>query len=263
MADAYESLTAEQKSVLRGIVKAAADANASPIELKAAIETAIVESGITNPQTPTDHDSIGWRQERLSLYGPTAGNVDASAKRFFQETKSMLAKRRYLDAGALAADVQRPNVKYRGRYRLAGPRADAIIRAMDGKNLDAGSDSGILGAAAGAAGEAAGAVGGVLGGAAAGTAVPGLGPVLGAAGTVLGLGSEIKSIAEVPAKFLKLAVDVVSLLFDKDTWVRIGKTLLGSSITLMGLAALIGVAVKTFSPDTYKAAKTVATKGVA
>lgn len=262
MADAYESLDAEQKSVVAAIVRAGANANATPLELKAAIEVGMVEANLRNPQTPTDHDSIGWRQERVSLYGPSAGNLDASTKRFFQETKAMLAKRRYLDAGSLAADVQRPNVKYRGRYRLAGPRADALIKSLEGKNLETGGGGGIGGAAAAVGGAVAGAGEGAL----AGTAIlPGtaFGPVLGVAGTALGLGDSIKSVAEVPAKFLKLAIDVVSLLIDPGTWVRIGKTLLGSTIALAGLIALASVALKTFSPDTYKAAKTAATKGVA
>lgn len=74
-------------------------------EILAAFETARVEANFSNPSRATDHDSLGWRQERQMYYkNPT--NVLASAKRFFQETaKAGRGKGR--TAGSLAQAVQR------------------------------------------------------------------------------------------------------------------------------------------------------------
>jgi hypothetical protein len=55
-----------------------------------AFMTGIVESGMTNPTVATDHDSLGWRQERVSLPGyADATNVNNSAKRYFEEGQNI------------------------------------------------------------------------------------------------------------------------------------------------------------------------------
>lgn len=78
----------------------------------AALETGIVESGLRNLHHG-DADSEGWRQERKSLY-PNPTNIKASVRRFYQEAQQH--DRRGLNAGELAANVQRPAAQYRGRY---------------------------------------------------------------------------------------------------------------------------------------------------
>jgi len=121
------ALTAEQKRVLAHIKRVGAEVGASPKELKAAVETGLVEANLTNPSVMTDHDSLGWRQERASLY-PDPMNLDASIKRFFQETKAV--KHKYGRAGDLAAAVQRPAAQYRGRYQERSAEADRLLGSM-------------------------------------------------------------------------------------------------------------------------------------
>lgn len=74
------------------------------------------------------------------------------------------------------------------------------------------------------------------------------------------------AVASAPLSALKLAREVVGAIFDADTWYRIGKTLGGSVVTVVGLVALAYVALNTFSPKTADAAKqgakAVATKKV-
>lgn len=93
--------------------------------IKAALETARVESNFSNP-SGGDGDSAGWRQERRSLYkNPT--NIKASVRRFYREAAK-------LDKGQksyqLAADVQRPAKQYRGRYKGASREAQDIIKGV-------------------------------------------------------------------------------------------------------------------------------------
>lgn len=121
------ALTAEQKRVLARIKSIGRQVGASPKELKAAVETGLVEANLTNPSVMTDHDSLGWRQERASLY-PNPMNLDASIKRFFQETKAV--KHKYGRAGDLAAAVQRPAAQYRGRYQERSAEADRLLGSM-------------------------------------------------------------------------------------------------------------------------------------
>lgn len=117
------ALTPEQRAVLATIKQVAAKKGASPKQVKAAIETGIVESNLSNP-SGGDADSAGWRQERSSLYkDPT--NLKASIGRFFDETAAVKGK--YGRAGDLAAAVQRPAAQYRGRYQQQSGRADQLL----------------------------------------------------------------------------------------------------------------------------------------
>ena len=123
-------LTGEQRKVLNAIHRGAQKAGASPKEIKAAIETGLVEANLTNPTgPPTDHDSQGWRQERQSLY-PNPTNLEASVQRFFKETRAVRDK--YGNAGDLAAAVQRPAAQYRGRYGERSAEAQALLDSLTG-----------------------------------------------------------------------------------------------------------------------------------
>lgn len=123
---AAPSLTSEQRQVLDRILSIGRRVGASPKEIKAAVETGLVESGLRNLDHG-DADSKGWRQERASLYkDPT--NLDASIRRFFQETSAVKSK--HGRAGDLAAAVQRPAAQYRGRYQDRSGEAAALLRNL-------------------------------------------------------------------------------------------------------------------------------------
>lgn len=143
---AGSQLSQEQLAVARAIVRIARKRRESPKEVKAAIETGLVESGLRN-LSYGDADSQGWRQERASLYSnPT--NLSASINRFFNETSAVQGK--YGTAGALAAAVQRPAAQYRGRYQEVSQDAEAILRRLgaDGPWGGGGGGRGGGGAAA-------------------------------------------------------------------------------------------------------------------
>jgi hypothetical protein len=117
------ALSSEQRRIL-GLIKAIGQqVGATPKEVKAAIETGIVESNLSNPSGGMD-DSAGWRQERASIYkDPT--NLSSSIHRFFNETRQVRDK--YGTAGALAAAVQRPAAQYRGRYQQHSAEAQGLL----------------------------------------------------------------------------------------------------------------------------------------
>lgn len=125
---------AEQRRVIRRIRQIGRQVGASPKEVKAALETGIVESGLRN-LPGGDADSAGWRQERASLY-PDPTNLDASIRRFYRETAAVKAQ--HGTAGSLAAAVQRPAAQYRGRYQGVSGQAQALLggAAPSGRTLD-------------------------------------------------------------------------------------------------------------------------------
>jgi hypothetical protein len=108
---------------LRTIARVGRRRHASFKEIKAAVETGLVESNLRNLRYG-DADSLGWRQERASRY-PNPTNLTASVGRFFNETHPLL--RAYPRAGDLAAAVQRPAAPYRGRYQARGHEAESLL----------------------------------------------------------------------------------------------------------------------------------------
>lgn len=123
VSQAMAGLSAEQKSVVAEIEAEGRAAHATSMQVKAAIETGLVESNLKN-LTYGDADSKGWRQERTSIYGEQhATSVKLSAADFFAEAKKFHAS----TAGELAAMVQRPAAQYRGRYAQVAGRADQIL----------------------------------------------------------------------------------------------------------------------------------------
>jgi hypothetical protein len=103
---------------------------------RAAVETGLVESGLTNP-SGGDADSAGWRQERASLYkNPT--DLAASARRFRQEFLAAYSAGK--PSWQIAAEVQRPRADLRGRYReVAGQAAQILAGANVGRSVPTGS----------------------------------------------------------------------------------------------------------------------------
>ena len=123
---AQQRLGPEQRKIVRRIKQIGSEVGATPKEVKAALETGIVESGLRN-LPGGDADSAGWRQERASIY-PNPTNLDASIHRFFRETRAVRDK--YGNAGGLAAAVQRPAAQYRGRYGQVSGQAQALLGSM-------------------------------------------------------------------------------------------------------------------------------------
>src|SRR4051812_26141623 len=117
------ALKHDQQKILNAILSIGRQRGATPKEIKAAIETGLVESNLQN-LSGGDADSAGWRQERASLYkDPT--NLHASINRFFDETAAVRGK--YGRAGDLAAAVQRPAAQYRGRYQQHSGEAQQLL----------------------------------------------------------------------------------------------------------------------------------------
>jgi TP901 family phage tail tape measure protein len=127
-------------SVASTILAVGKKMGASGKQMLAAIMTGIVESGLKNLNFG-DADSLGWRQERTSIYGKKhATSVVLSAQDFFREA---MAHDRGQSAGELAADVQRPAAQYRGRYAQVIAQAKAILgRTSGGRSSGAGGGSG-------------------------------------------------------------------------------------------------------------------------
>lgn len=94
-------------------------------ELLSSLETGIQESGLRNLGYGTS-DSVGWRQERTSIYGKRAANVKKSAKDYFNETKQA-GRGKGQTPGELAQSVQRS--AYPGAYDPHAPQAKQILAA--------------------------------------------------------------------------------------------------------------------------------------
>lgn len=143
VAGSSSGLTAEQKAVLQRIVSIGRQKGATQEEIKAAVETGLVEANLTNP-SGGDADSAGWRQERASMYAnPT--NLNASISRFFDEARAVRGK--YSRAGDLAAAVQRPAAQYRGRYQDRSGEAQALLGGSVGGAQSIAGGSGARAAA--------------------------------------------------------------------------------------------------------------------
>lgn len=116
-------LSSGQQAILGRLKRIGREVGATPKEIKAAVETGLVESNLRN-LPGGDADSAGWRQERASIYkDPT--NLDASIRRFFSETAKV--RDQHSSSGSLAAAVQRPAAQYRGRYGQRASEAQALL----------------------------------------------------------------------------------------------------------------------------------------
>lgn len=119
-------LDPEQARILATVLKTGRKMGASQKEMLAAVQTALVESNISNPTVATDHDSLGWRQER-QMYYPNPTNVKASSRRFFEETASQ-GKGAGMTAGQLAQSVQRS--AFPERYDERTGEAQPLLQAF-------------------------------------------------------------------------------------------------------------------------------------
>lgn len=121
------ALSREQRSVALTIVRRGRQRRESAKEIKAAIETGLVESNLTNVKGG-DRDSSGWRQERASSYpGKNRNDVRAAVDRFYDETSKVEGK--YGRAHEIAQAVQKSG--FPGRYKTKAGEAQQIIRGLD------------------------------------------------------------------------------------------------------------------------------------
>lgn len=123
-------LSPEQAAIAKTVVKTGLKMGATPKELLAAVETGLVESNLQNLPYG-DADSLGWRQERASIYGtgPTGPtNVRASARRFFEESVTDGNRGAGMSAGQLAQAIQ--GSAFPERYDQNAGTAIRILRQM-------------------------------------------------------------------------------------------------------------------------------------
>lgn len=127
-------LSGEEERNAKTVLRIAEKRGASRKEKLAAIETGLVESGFHNytDQAMTDADSLGWRQERTSIYGtgpkgPT--NVKASAHRFIDELRSDAGTSTAPTPGALAQAAQ--GSAFPERYDERAGEAKQILSAYN------------------------------------------------------------------------------------------------------------------------------------
>lgn len=122
------ALNPEQRKVVTKIIAQGKRQGASRKQLKAAIETGLVEANLTNPRGG-DGTSAGWRQE-INTYGPVSKrtNIRGAAKRFFSEAKQHDAPG--TPSGVLAQKVQRS--AYPDRYGQRSHDAGQILRKFGG-----------------------------------------------------------------------------------------------------------------------------------
>jgi hypothetical protein len=133
-------LDRDQWSTLSRILARARRAGASRTEVVAAVETGLTEANLRNPTgPPTDHDSLGWRQER-QMYYPNPTNIEASADRYFRETRAYMRRHGRVLPSVLSQGVQRS--AYPERYAQKGAAARAILAEAKRRGLYVGPGTG-------------------------------------------------------------------------------------------------------------------------
>ncbi len=118
--------------------KTAAGLGASSKVMLSLFEAGIVESGFTNSRKATDHDSVGFLQQRPSQGWGTVDqimNVAYATKSYITRAKANEAK--YATAGQLAQSVQRS--AYPDKYDKVEKEAVALLAKVKG---GLGSDPG-------------------------------------------------------------------------------------------------------------------------
>jgi hypothetical protein len=122
------SYSPDQRRIARTIDQVGKRRGASRKQRKAALETALVETRLSNPRGGSG-TSAGWRQE-IDTYGSVGKrtNVRGAARRFFAEAKG--ADRPGLPSGALAQAVQRS--AFPERYGQHAGEAGKLLRSLGG-----------------------------------------------------------------------------------------------------------------------------------
>jgi murein DD-endopeptidase MepM/ murein hydrolase activator NlpD len=120
--------TPEQRSIIQQIIAIGKRRGESKREIKSALLTGRIEANYSNPKVATDHDSLGWRQERQMYYkNPT--DLKASINRYYNET-SQKRDGRGMKSWQLAQAVQRS--AFPERYQTASREAEKLLREFGG-----------------------------------------------------------------------------------------------------------------------------------
>jgi hypothetical protein len=108
--------------------------------LLALFEAGIVESGFKNDLTATDHDSLGYLQQRPSQGWKDPTNVATATDSFIAKAEKILAGNPSITAGDLAQAVQVS--AYPDRYAQQSSAAQKLLsQASSGKVTGTGSDA--------------------------------------------------------------------------------------------------------------------------
>lgn len=119
------ALSSEQRRVLGTLIMYGKRTERPTLFTLAAVETALVEQELHNTDEP-GNVQVGWRQE-LPWFGNTEQrlNLTLSVPAFYRECREL--DRPGMNAGQLAAAVQRPLAEYAGRYQQAQYNAITLI----------------------------------------------------------------------------------------------------------------------------------------
>lgn len=101
----------------------------------ALFEAGIVESNFTNDLTATDHDSLGYLQQRPSQGWPDPTNVVTATTSFVNKAKIQEAAHPDYSAGQLAQSVQVS--AFPDRYDQASGQAQSLLAQVSGNPLSA------------------------------------------------------------------------------------------------------------------------------
>ncbi len=134
-------------AVVREAYATAKGAGASDFVLLALFEAGVVESNFTNAKVATDHDSLGYLQQRPSQGWPDPTNVATATKSFLAKAMKLEPQYASRTAGQLAQAVQVS--AFPGRYDLAYGKAMTLIKAMDSGFTGASADTGASGGSGG------------------------------------------------------------------------------------------------------------------
>lgn len=130
-------------SVVAQAYAAARRYTADPKVLLALFEAGMVESRFHNNTSATDHDSLGYLQQRPSQGWPDPTNIATATHSFIAKAAAKLAADPSLTAGQLAQAVQVS--AYPERYDQAQGAAQQLLSSASGGSL-AGVVSGIVSA---------------------------------------------------------------------------------------------------------------------
>lgn len=119
---------------------------ADPKILLALFEAGLVESNFHNDTTATDHDSLGYLQQRPSQGWPNPTDIATATKSFISRAVANSARNPGFTAGQLAQSVQRS--AYPERYDQAQGAAQQLLAKTGGT----GGLAGVIADPAGAAG---------------------------------------------------------------------------------------------------------------
>lgn len=193
------------QNIVNLVYATAKKAGASDTVMLALFEACIVESGFTNPQSATDHDSIGVLQQRPSAGWPNPGDVPTAVNSFVSRAKAKEGSTS--SAGMLAQSVQVSAFPL--KYDAVKVQAAELI------------------------GSAAKAVGGVTGSALddlinkfkslVGGGIAGAGGALGAA-----------------TGWIKSVGDFFDALTDPATWIRVALFVVGGGLIFFGIMKMTG-----------------------